>query len=49
MVKCEQCGSEWRIFWVNAGLPRIQGPVWETNQRLAQEILAKRSEKKEVK
>lgn len=46
VVKCELCGSEWRIFWVNAGLPRIQGPVWETSQKLAQEILAKRPKKK---
>jgi len=49
MVRCDLCGSEWRIFWVKAGFPRIKGPVWETNQKLAQGILAKILAKKEEK
>ncbi len=38
-AKCATCGMEFRIFWVNANLPRIRGPVWEVNRRLAQERL----------
>ncbi|MBI5441839.1 MAG: hypothetical protein HY900_11590 [Deltaproteobacteria bacterium] len=48
-ARCERCGSEWRIFWVKAGFPRIRGPVWETNQRLANEQFARLSEQKEGK
>ena len=36
-AKCPKCGSEWRIFWVKAGFPRVKGPVWETSQKLANE------------
>jgi hypothetical protein len=39
-AKCPTCGSEWRIFWIKAGFPRVKGPVWETSQRLANEKLA---------
>jgi hypothetical protein len=46
---CATCGSEWRIFWVKAGFPRIRGPVWETNQKLANEQFARLAEKKEGK
>ena len=38
-AKCATCGMEFRIYWVNANLPRIRGPVWEVNRRLAQEKL----------
>ncbi|OPX98784.1 MAG: hypothetical protein A4E58_00676 [Syntrophorhabdus sp. PtaB.Bin006] len=48
-VKCPVCGSEWRIFWIKAGFPRIKGPVWETSQRLANERLASLAEQKEPK
>ncbi|MCX7965490.1 MAG: hypothetical protein N2596_02545 [Syntrophorhabdaceae bacterium] len=47
-VKCPQCGSEWRIFWIKPGFPRVKGPVWETSQKIANEKLAEIS-KKEVK
>ena len=40
-AKCPKCGSEWRIFWIKAGFPRVKGPVWETSQKLANEALAK--------
>jgi hypothetical protein len=39
-AKCPKCGSEWRIFWIKAGFPRVKGPVWETSQKLANEKLA---------
>ena len=35
--KCSRCGYEWRIFWIAPDFPRIRGPVWETNRRLADE------------
>jgi len=43
-VKCPTCGSEWRIFWVNPTLPRIRGPVWDVNRRIAQETFAKKED-----
>ncbi len=46
-VTCSRCGSEWRIFWVKPGFPRIRGPVWETSQRLANEQMVKISPRKE--
>jgi hypothetical protein len=48
-TKCPQCGSEWRIFWIKPGFPRVKGPVWETSAKLANEQLAKMSEKKPAK
>lgn len=48
-TKCSICGSEWRIFWIRPGFPRIRGPVWETSRKLADEQMAKISEGKEVK
>ena len=38
-AKCPTCGMEYRIHWVNPTLPRIRGPVWETNRKLAEEKL----------
>jgi hypothetical protein len=35
-AKCPTCGMEYRIHWVNPNLPRIRGPVWETNKKLAE-------------
>ena len=46
-AKCPKCGSEWRIFWVKAGFPRVKGPVWETSQRLANEQWAKIQDQKQ--
>jgi hypothetical protein len=31
---------EYRIFWVNKNLPRIRGPVWDVNRKLAEDKLA---------
>jgi hypothetical protein len=39
-VKCPTCGMEYRIFWVNPQLPRIRGPEWETNRKLAEQKMA---------
>ena len=41
-VKCPNCGMEYRVYWVKPDFPRIRGPVWEVNRKLAQEALAKK-------
>ncbi len=38
-VACSTCGMEYRIYWLGPDLPRIRGPVWETNRKLAAERL----------
>jgi hypothetical protein len=35
-AKCPTCEMEYRIHWVNPNLPRIRGPVWEVNKKLAE-------------
>ena len=40
-VKCPTCGMEYRLFWVNPSLPRIRGPVWDVNRKIAAEKLRK--------
>jgi hypothetical protein len=32
---------EWRISWVEPNFPRIRGPVWDVNRRLAEEAVKK--------
>lgn len=39
--KCPHCSFEWRVFWVSADVPRIRGPVWEVDRRLAEEEVKK--------
>jgi len=46
-VKCPVCHLEWRVAWVKDGFPRIRGPVWEVNKRLADEEFERKM--KEVK
>jgi hypothetical protein len=41
-IQCPVCKSEWRIAWVKKGFPRIRGPVWEANKKLAEEVLKKK-------
>jgi len=41
-VKCPACGSEYRVAWVKDGFPRIRGPVWDVNLKLAEEVLARK-------
>jgi hypothetical protein len=47
-VKCPVCGLEFRVSWLRPDFPRIRGPVWDVNRRIAQEAVAKREEKKDV-
>ena len=41
-VKCPTCGMEFRLFWVRPNLPRIRGPVWDVNRKIAEETFAKK-------
>ncbi len=43
-AKCTICGMEYRIYWLGPDLPRIRGPVWDVNRKLA----AKKLEEIEV-
>ena len=40
-AKCPTCGMEYRLFWVNPSLPRIRGPVWDVNRKIAEEKMAR--------
>ena len=40
-IKCPVCGMEFRVAWVNPTIPRIRGPVWEVNRKLADEAFQK--------
>jgi hypothetical protein len=33
---------EFRVAWVKANFPRIRGPVWDVNQKLAEEALERK-------
>jgi hypothetical protein len=44
-VKCPTCGMEYRLFWVNPNLPRIRGPVWDVNAKIAEEAFEKKEGK----
>ena len=46
-VKCSVCGLEFRVAWIRPDFPRIRGPVWDVNRRIAQEAASKRQLKKE--
>lgn len=41
-IKCAICGMEYRIYWVRPDLPRIRGPVWEVNRKIAAESLSRK-------
>ncbi len=41
-VKCPTCGMEYRLVWVRPDLPRIRGPVWDVNRRIAEKAFAKK-------
>ena len=45
-IKCPECGMEFRVAWVKSGFPRIRGPVWDVNRKLAEEALEKKLGKK---
>lgn len=44
-VKCPTCGLEYRLVWVASDLPRIRGPVWEVNRKLAEAAAARKKER----
>jgi hypothetical protein len=33
---------EFRVAWVKAGFPRIRGPVWDVNLKIAQEAFERK-------
>ena len=41
-IKCATCGMEYRLVWVRRDLPRIRGPVWDVNRKIAAEALEKK-------
>ena len=45
-VKCPICSCEFRVAWVRPDFPRIRGPVWEVNKKLAEEAYKKKMEGK---
>ncbi len=47
-VKCPVCSLEFRVSWVKEGFPRIRGPVWDVNRKIAQDAVAKREGKKDA-
>lgn len=46
-IKCPTCGMEFRIAWVKDGFPRIRGPVWEVNKKIAEEAFVRKMKEKE--
>jgi hypothetical protein len=43
-VKCPECGMEFRVHWIRPDFPRIRGPVWDVNLKLAEDALKKKLE-----
>ena len=41
-VKCPECGMEFRVHWIRPDFPRIRGPVWDANRKLAEKVLKKK-------
>jgi predicted RNA-binding Zn-ribbon protein involved in translation (DUF1610 family) len=41
-VRCPECGMEFRVAWIRPDFPRIRGPVWDVNRRIAEEALRKK-------
>ena len=44
-VKCPECSMEFRVAWIRPDFPRIRGPVWDANKKLAEEAAAKKGGK----
>jgi hypothetical protein len=42
-VKCPVCGMEFRVAWIKAGFPRIRGPVWDVNKKIADEAFERKT------
>jgi hypothetical protein len=45
-VKCPECGMEFRVHWIRPDFPRIRGPVWDVNRKIAEEALNKKKEER---
>jgi len=45
IIECPVCKMQFRVAWVKKGFPRIRGPVWEHNKKLAEEIKKKKGVK----
>jgi hypothetical protein len=43
-IVCPTCGMAYRLFWVTPELPRIRGPVWDVNRKLAETTLSRKLE-----
>lgn len=41
-IECPTCGMAYRIVWVRPDLPRIRGPVWDVNRKLAEKIASEK-------
>jgi len=41
-ITCPVCGMAYRLFWVTPELPRIRGPVWAVNRKIAEDLVAKK-------
>ena len=46
-VKCPECGMEFRVHWIRPDFPRIRGPVWDVNRKLAEEVLRKKEKEQQ--
>lgn len=46
-VECPECGMQFRVAWIRPDFPRIRGPVWEVNRKLADKALKELKEKQE--
>jgi predicted RNA-binding Zn-ribbon protein involved in translation (DUF1610 family) len=45
-VECPECGMQYRVAWIRPDFPRVRGPVWDVNRKLAEEALKKIKEVK---
>jgi len=41
-VKCPECGMAFRVSWIRPDFPRIRGPVWDANRKLAEKAFTKK-------
>lgn len=44
-VKCPECGMEFRVAWIKPHFPRIRGPVWDVNRKIAEQATTKKKGK----
>ena len=45
-VECPECGMQFRVAWIRPDFPRIRGPVWDVNRKIAEDALQKKMEEK---